>query len=90
MEPGQVPLYRQKSELQIARHAVSINERRWFYRQTRSSRHSPGKTSRNCPSIRIKLQPGEGLAAWPQLALLGGDTLDGSEPEILLRILPRK
>jgi hypothetical protein len=44
----------------------------------------------NCPAIRIKLQPGEGFAAAPQLALLGGDTLGRREPDILLRIAPRK
>jgi hypothetical protein len=43
----------------------------------------------DCPPIRIKLQQGEGFAAWPQLALLGCDTLDQSEPDILLRIAPR-
>jgi hypothetical protein len=55
-----------------------------------ASRHHFVAQNPDCPSIRIKLQPGEGLAAWPQLALLGGDTLDGSEPEILLRIFPRE
>ena len=44
----------------------------------------------NCPAIRIKLQSGEGFAAGPQLALLGGDTLGRCEPDILLRIFPRK
>ena len=44
----------------------------------------------NCPTLRIKLQPGEGFAAGPQLALLGGDTLGRREPDILLRIAPRK
>ena len=57
--------------------------------KSEASVHRFAAENPDCPSIRIKLQPCEGLAAW-QWALLGGDTLDQSEPDILLRIAPRE
>lgn len=58
----------------------------WFSSLTKSEDRA---LLANSPFIRLRLSPGEAVAAWPQCMFIGGDTLEKRDPDLILKIATR-